>query len=181
MQHGAVWLRECQNRRSWMCTTRCHRALTLVFLHTQSPRGMALMQRRPTGWTERSTGPEFTAVPESIIMNVYNSVSSITDSGVPAYPKSSGNDADAERADWLDQTQRWALVYGGARVDSHECVQLGVIDHRLWWSCELVVLGEWCRCRTMACIFRRQVPLYLEALMVIDRQLSWALKQTQSC
>ena len=63
---------------------RCHRSLTLAFLHTGSPRGMALMQRRPTGWTERSTGPEFTAVPESMVMNVYSSVPSITDTGVPA-------------------------------------------------------------------------------------------------
>ena len=33
----------------------------------------------------------------------------------------------------------------------------------------------------MAGIFRRQVPSSLEALMVIDRQLSWALRQTPSC
>ena len=63
---------------------RCHRSLTLALLHTRSSRGMALMQRRPTGWTGNSTGPELTAVPKSIVMNVYNSVPSITDTGVPA-------------------------------------------------------------------------------------------------
>ncbi len=47
-------------------------------------------------------GSVVTSVPESAVMDVYNSVSSITDSGVPAYPKSSGNGADAEKADWLD-------------------------------------------------------------------------------
>ena len=30
-------LRQCQSRRSWMCTTRCRRSQTLVFLHTSSP------------------------------------------------------------------------------------------------------------------------------------------------
>ena len=58
--------------------------------------GMALTQRRPTGWTERSTGPEFTSVPETIVMNVYNSASSITDSGVPVHLLSLVNVADAE-------------------------------------------------------------------------------------
>merc|ERR1719218_523603 len=38
------------------------------------------------------------SVPESTVMDVYNSVSSITDSGVPAYLKSLVNGADAEAA-----------------------------------------------------------------------------------
>jgi len=38
------------------------------------------------------------SVPESTVMDVYNSVSSITDSGVPAYLKSLVNGADAEKA-----------------------------------------------------------------------------------
>merc|ERR1719284_1995117 len=37
-------------------------------------------------------------MPESMVMDVYNSVSSITDPGVPAYLKSLVNGADAERA-----------------------------------------------------------------------------------
>merc|ERR1719493_308261 len=38
------------------------------------------------------------SVPESTVMDVYNSVSAITDSGVPAYMKSLVNGADAEKA-----------------------------------------------------------------------------------
>jgi len=43
-------------------------------------------------------GRVFASVPESTVMDVYNSVSSITDSGVPAYLKSLVNSADAEKA-----------------------------------------------------------------------------------
>merc|ERR1712228_732235 len=43
-------------------------------------------------------GRVFASVPESTVMDVYNSVSSITDSGVPAYLKSTVKDADAEKA-----------------------------------------------------------------------------------
>ena len=43
-------------------------------------------------------GRVFASVPESTVMDVYNSVSSITDSGVPAYLKSTVNGADAEKA-----------------------------------------------------------------------------------
>merc|ERR1712238_640092 len=43
-------------------------------------------------------GRVFVSVPESTVMDVYNSVSSITDSGVPAYLKSLVNGADAEKA-----------------------------------------------------------------------------------
>merc|ERR1719327_1726129 len=38
------------------------------------------------------------SVPESTVMDVYNSVSQITDPGVPAYLKSKVNAADAEKA-----------------------------------------------------------------------------------
>merc|ERR1712228_369181 len=38
------------------------------------------------------------SVPESTVMDVYNSVSAITDPGVPAYLKSLVNGADAEKA-----------------------------------------------------------------------------------
>merc|ERR1711972_544154 len=43
-------------------------------------------------------GRVFASVPESTVMDVYNSVSSITDSGVPAYLKSLASGADADRA-----------------------------------------------------------------------------------
>jgi hypothetical protein len=43
-------------------------------------------------------GRVFASVPESTVMDVYNSVSSITDSGVPAYLKSTVKGADAEKA-----------------------------------------------------------------------------------
>jgi len=43
-------------------------------------------------------GRVFASVPESSVMDVYNSVSSITDSGVPAYLKSTVKGADAEKA-----------------------------------------------------------------------------------
>ena len=43
-------------------------------------------------------GRVIASVPESTVMDVYNSVSSITDSGVPAYLKSTVNGADAEKA-----------------------------------------------------------------------------------
>merc|ERR1712151_1176109 len=43
-------------------------------------------------------GRVIASVPESTVMDVYNSVSSITDSGVPAYMKSLVNGADAEKA-----------------------------------------------------------------------------------
>jgi hypothetical protein len=43
-------------------------------------------------------GRVIASVPESTVMDVYNSVSAITDSGVPAYLKSTVNGADAEKA-----------------------------------------------------------------------------------
>merc|ERR1712070_1256264 len=43
-------------------------------------------------------GRVIASVPESTVMDVYNSVSAITDSGVPAYMKSLVNGADAEKA-----------------------------------------------------------------------------------
>jgi hypothetical protein len=43
-------------------------------------------------------GRVFASVPESTVMDIYNSVSSITDSGVPAYLKSTVNGGDAEKA-----------------------------------------------------------------------------------
>merc|ERR1712050_100604 len=43
-------------------------------------------------------GRVFASVPESTVMDVYNAVSGITDSAVPAYLKSTVNGADAEKA-----------------------------------------------------------------------------------
>merc|ERR1711920_660544 len=43
-------------------------------------------------------GRVIASVPESTVMDVYNSVSAITDPGVPAYLKSTVNGADAEKA-----------------------------------------------------------------------------------
>jgi len=43
-------------------------------------------------------GRVFASVPESTVMDVYNSVSAITDSGVPAYLKSTVNSYSAEKA-----------------------------------------------------------------------------------
>merc|ERR1712014_374879 len=43
-------------------------------------------------------GRVFASVPESTVMDVYNAVSGITDSGVPAYLKSTVNSADADAA-----------------------------------------------------------------------------------
>jgi len=60
----------------------------------------------PNGVTSRADwdnvnaalGRVFASVPESMMMDVYNSVSDITDSKVPAYMKSLVNGADADRA-----------------------------------------------------------------------------------
>jgi len=51
-------------------------------------------------WTavNAALGRVFASVPESMVMDVYNSVSGITDPGVPAYLKSLVNGADAEKA-----------------------------------------------------------------------------------
>merc|ERR1739838_238779 len=43
-------------------------------------------------------GRVIASVPESSVMDVYNSVSSITDSGVPTYLRSLVNGADADKA-----------------------------------------------------------------------------------
>merc|ERR1712151_729907 len=43
-------------------------------------------------------GRVFASVPESSVMDVYSAVSGITDSGVPAYLKSTVNGADADKA-----------------------------------------------------------------------------------
>merc|ERR1712178_452869 len=43
-------------------------------------------------------GRVIASVPESTVMDVYNSVSAITDPGVPAYLKSLVNGADADKA-----------------------------------------------------------------------------------
>merc|ERR1712226_498973 len=43
-------------------------------------------------------GRVIASVPESTVMDVYNSVSSITDAGVPTYLRSLVNGADAEKA-----------------------------------------------------------------------------------
>merc|ERR1712070_1263070 len=48
--------------------------------------------------TVAALGRVFASVPESTVMDVYNSVSAITDSGVPAYLKSTVNGGDAEKA-----------------------------------------------------------------------------------
>lgn len=66
----------------------------------------------PTGMTSKADweavnaalGRVFASVPESTVMDVYNSVSAITDPGVPAYMKSKVNGADAEKAyaAWLE-------------------------------------------------------------------------------
>merc|ERR1719251_714218 len=48
--------------------------------------------------TNAALGRVIASVPESTVMDVYNSVSAITDSGVPAYMKSLVNGADAEKA-----------------------------------------------------------------------------------
>jgi len=60
----------------------------------------------PNGVTSRADwdnvnaalGRVVASVPESMVMDVYNSVSAITDPGVPAYMKSLVNGADAEKA-----------------------------------------------------------------------------------
>merc|ERR1712224_707050 len=60
----------------------------------------------PTGVTSKADweavnaalGRVFASVPESTVMDVYNAVSGITDSGVPAYLKSTVNGADADKA-----------------------------------------------------------------------------------
>merc|ERR1739845_31572 len=60
----------------------------------------------PNGVTSKSTweavnaalGRVIASVPESTVMDVYNSVSSVTDPGVPAYLKSLVNGADADAA-----------------------------------------------------------------------------------
>jgi hypothetical protein len=60
----------------------------------------------PNGVTSRADwdavnaglGRVIASVPESMVMDVYNAVSGITDSGVPAYMKSLVNGADAEKA-----------------------------------------------------------------------------------
>ena len=85
-----------------------------------------------------------TSVPELTVMDVYNSVSSITDSGVLAYLKSLVSGADAERA-YAVQPVRRRLI--GA----------------------------------IACVFTRLVPSSLGVLMAIDKMMSGARRQTQSC
>merc|ERR1711982_249751 len=47
-------------------------------------------------------GRVFASVPESTVMDVYNSVSSITDSGVPAYLKAGASGADAAYSAFLE-------------------------------------------------------------------------------
>merc|ERR1712146_335937 len=50
------------------------------------------------GAVNAALGRVFASVPESTVMDVYNAVSGITDSGVPAYLKSTVNGADADKA-----------------------------------------------------------------------------------
>ena len=58
------------------------------------PCGMA--SRTDWDGANAALGNVFASVPESTIVDVYNSESSITNSASPAYPKSLVNGADAE-------------------------------------------------------------------------------------
>ena len=67
-----------------------HKAMGSV----SGPCGMA--PRADCDGANAALGTVFASVPESTIVDVYNSVSSFSSSGVPAYPKSLVNGADAE-------------------------------------------------------------------------------------
>merc|ERR1711920_216754 len=72
-------------------------------------------------------GRVFASVPESTVMDVYNSVSSITDSGVPAYLKAGASGADAAYSAFLDfkdvvKSNQVSSASGGASAPSGDAI-----------------------------------------------------------
>merc|ERR1712046_73243 len=73
-------------------------------------------------------GRVFASVPESTVMDVYNAVSSITDSGVPAYLKSSASGADAAYSAFLQfkdvvKSNQVSSASGGASAPSGDAIR----------------------------------------------------------
>merc|ERR1711908_189735 len=72
-------------------------------------------------------GRVFASVPESTVMDVYNAVSSITDSGVPAYLKSGASGADAAYSAFLEfkdvvKSNQVSSASGGASAPSGDAI-----------------------------------------------------------
>merc|ERR1712186_256705 len=72
-------------------------------------------------------GRVFASVPESTVMDVYNSVSSITDSGVPAYLKAGASGADAAYSAFLEfkdvvKSNQVSSASGGASAPSGDAI-----------------------------------------------------------
>merc|ERR1712070_396417 len=72
-------------------------------------------------------GRVFASVPESTVMDVYNAVSSITDSGVPAYLKSGASGADAAYSAFLQfkdvvKSNQVSSASGGASASSGDAI-----------------------------------------------------------
>merc|ERR1712210_395706 len=72
-------------------------------------------------------GRVFASVPESTVMDVYNSVSSITDSGVPAYPKAGASGDDAAYSAFLEfkdvvKSNQVSSASGGASAPSGDAI-----------------------------------------------------------
>merc|ERR1712207_48041 len=69
-------------------------------IYLQAPGAFTPLEASKADWeaVNAALGRVIASVPESTVMDVYNSVSSITDPKVPAYLKSLVNGADAEKA-----------------------------------------------------------------------------------
>merc|ERR1712037_1079992 len=79
-------------------------------------------------------GRVFASVPESTVMDVYNSVSSITDSGVPAYLKAGASGADAAYSAFLEfkdvvKSNQVSSASGGASAPSGDALKAGAEAH----------------------------------------------------
>ena len=105
----------------------------------------------------------FASVPESTVVDVYKSVSSITDSGVPAFLKSLVNGADAEKA------------YAGFCISAFDSCYHGRVSAIAGLAAaaprRLVTASRRRLIEAMAGIFRHQVPSSLVALMIIDKTI----------
>merc|ERR1719263_2708359 len=98
----------------------------------------------PTGVTSKADweavnaalGRVFASVPESTVMDVYNAVSGITDSGVPAYLKSTVNGADADKAysaflEYKDVVKSNQVASAGPSASAAPADQIGAAAKKL--------------------------------------------------
>jgi hypothetical protein len=122
-------------------------------------------------------GRVIASVPESTVMDVYNSVSSITDSKVPAYMKSLVNGADAEKAyaaflTFKDVVKKNQVSSAGAPASAVSGDKIGEAAKKLSDASYPFLKGvDW-----TSDLFLKPLPgaSATQALKAVDKAIVWA-------